>query len=264
MLIGLSRRSEPWLHKQVASARIYKTRRHAQPVRRIKLCRIPGMFSSRRIACSSLDWHNSEASRPRRGIALASRGGGASRTAICFVTSRLAFPPWMTQRSEGPVPSDRPPKSSLWRPARRTRETRAGYSTTIKTDFSWETRSARLIGNRTSGAVTPHVSPLHRALSIALLFCEPIETFTLSLSLELNMDYCALFGFQTDFIVLKRPSVSFPRMEHLFQWSNPFRTLDYHGRRQPALIIIWTLLFIGYFPGMHCDLRISIFQLSIS
>jgi len=35
----------------------------------------------------------------------------------------------------------------------------------------------------------------------------------------------------------------------LFQWSNPFRTLNYHGRRQPALLVIWTLLFIGYLPS---------------
>lgn len=35
----------------------------------------------------------------------------------------------------------------------------------------------------------------------------------------------------------------------LFQWSNPFRTLNYHGRRQPALLVLWTLLFIGYLPS---------------
>ncbi|XP_046642070.1 bone morphogenetic protein 2-like [Daphnia pulicaria] len=40
----------------------------------------------------------------------------------------------------------------------------------------------------------------------------------------------------------------FPSVGRLFQWSNPFRTLNYHGTRQPALLVIWTLLFIGYFP----------------
>ena len=65
------------------------------------------------------------------------------------------------------------------------------------------------------------------------------------------MECCALF--QTDFTELRKPSFSFPRMDYLFQWSNPFRTLNYHGRRQPAFIIIWTLLFIGYFPGMIRD-----------
>lgn len=41
----------------------------------------------------------------------------------------------------------------------------------------------------------------------------------------------------------------FPSVGRLFQWSNPFRTLNYHGTRQPALLVIWTLLFIGYFPS---------------
>lgn len=46
----------------------------------------------------------------------------------------------------------------------------------------------------------------------------------------------------------------FPSVGRLFQCSNPFRTLNYHGTRQPALLVIWTLLFIGYFPtSMQTD-----------
>ena len=54
---------------------------------------------------------------------------------------------------------------------------------------------------------------------------------------------------QTEFL-LSRGHLSFPAVGRLFQWSNPFRTLNYHGTRQPALLVIWTLLFIGYFPSM--------------
>ena len=54
---------------------------------------------------------------------------------------------------------------------------------------------------------------------------------------------------QTEF-PLSRGHLSFPAVGRLFQWSNPFRTLNYHGTRQPALLVIWTLLFIGYFPSM--------------
>ncbi|XP_057367545.1 inhibin beta B chain-like [Daphnia carinata] len=56
------------------------------------------------------------------------------------------------------------------------------------------------------------------------------------------------FGYEKEMF---RP---FPSVGRLFQCSNPFRTLNYHGRRQPALLVIWTLLFIGYFPtSMQTD-----------
>lgn len=44
----------------------------------------------------------------------------------------------------------------------------------------------------------------------------------------------------------------------LFQWSNPFRTLNYHGRRQPALLVLWTLLFIGYLPSKSHRLMVDL------
>lgn len=67
---------------------------------------------------------------------------------------------------------------------------------------------------------------------------------------------------QTEFTLSSSQRFSFPAIGHLFQWSNPFRTLNYHGTRQPALLVIWTLLFIGYFPSKFLNYNLIKFLLT--
>lgn len=68
----------------------------------------------------------------------------------------------------------------------------------------------------------------------------------------INVIYLAESAVTSAAEMIVQPRNKFPILAftgRLFQWSNPFRYVSYHGRRQPALLVMWTLLFIGYFPS---------------